>query len=294
MLRIWLSPNRGSRHWTVVAGLLLTLAACTGHGAHPAHPPSEADALVASFQSISAEEKTGGFRVLQRGSGPGVLILHELPGLTVECMQLANRVAEAGYTVYVPVLFGSPGKAQSFRNVFRACFGGGFHCFSGSDPGPVLARLRVLANYIRGQRGDRIGVIGLCLTGILPVALMANPGVAAPVLSEPALPFAWTDHGKSALGVSRPDLDGAKARGVPILAFRFNNDDLSPGQRSRALRREFGRQIEIVEIDSSPDNLHGFSSKAHAVLTVEFADYPGDPTRAALDKILAFFDRQLR
>lgn len=294
MLWTWFSPNRGWRHETAVAGLLLALSACTGHGGHPAHSAQEAPVLVASFQSISSDEKTGGFRVLQKGSGPGVLILHELPGLTIECLQLANRVSEAGYTVYVPLLFGQPGRAQSFRNVFRACFGGGFHCFSSSDPGPVLARLRVLANYIRGQRGDRIGVIGLCLTGTLPIALLADPGVAAPVLAEPSLPLAWTDQGKSALGVSRPDIDRAKARGVPILAFRFNNDDLSPGQRSRALRREFGRQIEIVEIDSSPANLHGFTPKAHAVLTVEFADYPGDPTKAALDKILAFFDRQLR
>jgi dienelactone hydrolase len=293
MLRIWSLPNH--RRFGATAALCLALASCTGHGGHASHSVDEAAATVASFCSISPRPETGGFTVYTKGNGPGVLILHELPGLTVEDRQLANRLSEAGYAVYVPLLFGPAGKDQPIRNIFRACFGGGFHCFSSRDPGPILARLRTLAKYVRAQRGERIGVIGLCFTGSLPIALLADPGVAAPVLGEPSLPLlAWTDKRKASLGLSPCDIKAAKSRGVRILAFRFNNDGISPRQRSRALRKEFGSQIEVTEIDSSPANLNGFTEKAHAVLTGEFADYPGDPTRDALDKILAFFDKQLR
>jgi dienelactone hydrolase len=297
VLRIWSLLNHGRLGATVsaTAALCLALSSCTGHGGHASHTAREAAATVACFTPIPPRPETGGFTVYTKGNGPGVLILHELPGLTVEDLHLANRIAEAGYTVYVPLLFGQAGKSQTFRNIFRACFGGGFHCFSSRDPGPILARLRVLAKYVRAQRGERIGVIGLCFTGSLPIALLADPGVAAPVLAEPSLPLlAWTEKAKSSLGISPCDVKSAKSKGVPIRAFRFNNDTISPRQRSRTLRKEFGGQIEVVEIDSSPANLNGFTEKAHAVLTVEFADYPGDPTKAALDEILAFFDKQLR
>ena len=38
-----------------------------------------------------------------------------------------------------------------------------------------------------------------------------------------------------------------------------------------------------MEIDSSPGNAHGISTRAHSVLTIDLVDEPGHPTRAALD-----------
>jgi dienelactone hydrolase len=277
----------------VLIGMAATVSACTFHGGH-SHSTGDAARWVARVQKIQPAPETGGFLVFQEGTGPGVLILHELPGMTLADMHLADLVAGAGYAVYMPLMFGKPGEDRSIVNGIRACFGGGFHCFSRDNSGPVAARLRTLAKYIQKLRGDRIGVIGLCLTGALPLSLMADPGVAAPVLAEPSLPFALTDGAKAALGISHDDIMKARERQVRILAFRFSDDGISAPQRSRTLRRELGGQIDITEIDSSPGNLHGFTRSAHAVLTSEFADYPGDPTRAALDKILAFFHDQLQ
>jgi len=40
-----------------------------------------------------------------------------------------------------------------------------------------------------------------------------------------------------------------------------------------------------MEIDSSPGNPHGISTRTHSVLTVDLVDEPGHPTRSALDRV---------
>jgi len=48
--------------------------------------------------------------VYWRGCGPAVIVIHEMPGLHPLVIRFANRVADAGMTVFLPVLFGVPGK----------------------------------------------------------------------------------------------------------------------------------------------------------------------------------------
>jgi len=55
-----------------------------------------------------------------------------------------------------------------------------------------------------------------------------------------------------------------------------------------------GDAFEGIEIDSSPGNAHGISTRAHSVLTIDLVDEPGHPTRAALDRVLELLDAQLR
>ena len=58
------------------------------------------------FAGNSAEERC----VYHAGKGPAVLVMHELPGLTPACISLAEDIAAAGFTVYLPLLFGRPGQ----------------------------------------------------------------------------------------------------------------------------------------------------------------------------------------
>jgi dienelactone hydrolase len=51
--------------------------------------------------------------VFRRGSGPAVIVIHEVPGITPQVAAFANRVADAGFTVYLPHLFGEPMKPVS-------------------------------------------------------------------------------------------------------------------------------------------------------------------------------------
>jgi dienelactone hydrolase len=51
--------------------------------------------------------------VYRRGSGPAVIVIHEIPGLHPLVIRFADRVAAAGMTVHLPVLFGEPGRSPS-------------------------------------------------------------------------------------------------------------------------------------------------------------------------------------
>ena len=56
-----------------------------------------------------------------KANGAGVLIMHELPGMTPQCINLATRVVDAGFTVFLPLLFGEPNDSATVANTFRVC-----------------------------------------------------------------------------------------------------------------------------------------------------------------------------
>jgi dienelactone hydrolase len=56
-------------------------------------------------------------KVFWRGTGPAVIIIHEIPGLNPLVVRFADRVADAGMTVYLPSLFGQPGRPASYPYV---------------------------------------------------------------------------------------------------------------------------------------------------------------------------------
>ena len=87
---------------------------------------------------------------------------------------------------------------------------------------------------------------------------------------------------------------GVKSR-EEIPDFTSRHDEI--GHLSGSLRdmtKALYSRIEAIEIDSSPGNPHGIGTRAHSVLTVELVDEPGHPTKAALDRVMAFLDERLR
>ena len=72
------------------------------------------------------------------------------------------------------------------------------------------------------------------------------------------------------------------------LAMMVDDSVLAP-----VLRQELGDAFVAVEIDSSPGNPHGIRKRAHSVLTEDFVDEPGHPTRDALDRVLGFLQDSL-
>jgi dienelactone hydrolase len=51
--------------------------------------------------------------VYRRGSGPAVIIIHEVPGITPDVATFARRVADHGMTVVLPNLLGTPGRPMT-------------------------------------------------------------------------------------------------------------------------------------------------------------------------------------
>lgn len=240
-------------------------------------------------------------RVFRRGEGPAVIVIAEMPGITPAVTAFADRVVDAGCTAVMPHLFGEPGAditpAATLRALVPACVSREFTVLATGRTSPVTEWLRALGRHEHERSGGPgIGVIGMCFTGGFALAMMVEPTVLAPVLSQPSLPILMTAAGRRDLGISDDDLAVVKERaaaGVEVLGLRFTCDRLAPGERFDRLRDELGDAFVGVEIDSSPGNPHGLAKSAHSVLTEHLVDEPGHPTRAALDQVLDLLRRKL-
>src|SRR6478672_5707834 len=58
--------------------------------------------------------------VYRAGSGPAVIVIHELPGIHPGMVEFARRLIGAGYTVRLPSLFGRPGKPLTVPDTVRS------------------------------------------------------------------------------------------------------------------------------------------------------------------------------
>jgi dienelactone hydrolase len=259
-------------------------------------------ACLDGFTSFAFGEPGAQRIVYRRGSGPGVVLIHEVPGITPEVARFARRVADAGFSVYLPSLFGSPGRPFSLPYVAgqmaRACISREFSVLARRASSPITNWLRALCRHAHAEcGGPGVGALGMCLTGNFALALMLDECVMAPVLSQPSLPLGVTASHRAALHLSDADLEVVRRRangGCPVLGMRFTADPLCPGARFDSLRRELGSGFEAIEIDSGRGNPHGISRTAHSVVTLDLVDEAGHPTREALDRVLSFFAEQLR
>ena len=96
----------------------------------------------------------------------------------------------------------------------------------------------------------------MCFTGGFTLAMMVDPAVVAPVLSQPSLPFAIGRKGKRDLGISGAHIQKARARmqdeGICLLGLRFTGDTLVPEERFDRMREELGSGFVAVELDRRP------------------------------------------
>jgi dienelactone hydrolase len=242
-------------------------------------------------------------RIFRAGTGPAVVVIHEAPGITPPVAAFGRRVVDAGFTVVMPSLFGTPGKAFSIpytvRSLGRTCVTREFAAFALDRTSPIIGWLRKLAADAHAEcGGPGVGVVGMCFTGGFALGMAVDDEILAPVLSQPSLPLGPGRKRHRALATSPDDLARVKERvateGVCVLGLRFTADRRSPPERFETLRRELGDGFIAVEIDSGPGNPHGIKRSAHSVLTLDLVDEPGHPTRAALDQVLDFLQERLR
>jgi dienelactone hydrolase len=250
-------------------------------------------------EPFSAEGKE---RDLYRtGSGPAVIVMSEIPGITPLVAEFGRKVAAIGCTAVLPNMFGTPGKPPTatygLESAFHACISHEFSTLAAGRTSPITTWLRALAKAEHERcGGPGVGAVGMCLTGGFALALMVDDVVVAPVLSQPSLPFGLGKSRKRDLGISTADLMRVKQRaeaGTEVLGLRFTGDPMCPAERFERLREELGDSFIAVEIDSSAGNPHGHPKMAHSVLTEHLQDKPGTPTREALDQVLEFFRKRL-
>ncbi|MFZ1062194.1 MAG: dienelactone hydrolase family protein [Acidimicrobiales bacterium] len=250
--------------------------------------------------SFSASRQT--HDVFRAGSGPAVIVIHEVPGITPLVAAFGRRVAAAGFSAVLPNLFGTPGEEMTIpyalKSMLHGCVSREFVMFATGKTSPVTQYLRALAHHEHARcGGPGVGAVGMCLTGGFALAMSVDDVMLAPVLSQPSMPMPLGASRRRDLGISDADLAAVKNRardGLCVMGLRFTGDKAAPAERFERLRTELGDNFIGVEIDSSEGNPWGYRTAAHSVLTEDYSDADGSPTRQALEDVLAFFGSRLK
>jgi dienelactone hydrolase len=241
-------------------------------------------------------------RVFRSGEGTAVIVMAEMPGITPAVAAFARRVRDRGHTVFLPHMFGEPGRepgaAAYATSLVPGCVSKEFRAFAMRTTAPAIDWLRALARHAHEQcGGPGVGAVGMCFTGGFALAMSTEPEMLAPVLSQPSLPLPIGSRRSRDLGLSDLDLlkvtERVREDDLCVLGLRFSGDRLVPAERFASLRRHLGDNFIGVDIDSSRGNPWGHRTAAHSVLTEDLIDEPGQPTREALEQVLDFLDERL-
>lgn len=248
---------------------------------------------------------TGGgatYDCYEKGSGPGVVLIPEIPGITPEVLGLAEHLVDEGFTVVVPSPFGTPGRPLSAGSLLatlpRLCVSAEFRAFATNVHRPITDYFRAVAADLASRTpGKGVGVIGMCFTGGFALAAAVEESVLASVLSQPGMPFPTSRARKLDATVSSEEFDAiaqrAAAGEVCALGLRFSEDAGSPRERFGTIAARLGSAFEVIELDSSPGNAGGFSKRAHSVLTGEVRNEPGHPALLARQRVVEFLRERL-
>lgn len=227
------------------------------------------------------------FPTYRRGSGPGVVVIHEVPGITPLVTEFADELVDAGFTVVMPSLVGTPGKppsaAYGAASLLKVCVAKEFTTFALNRTSPVIAWLRALARNLHLEvGGPGVGAVGMCFSGGFALGMMVDDIMLAPVLSQPSLPLPVGTRRGADLNLS-PDDEAAvierAARGCQVLGLRFTEDRLV-GDRFATLREKLGDAFIAIELPSD-------KRSDHSVLT----EQRDDPS---VVRVLDFFREKLQ
>ena len=239
------------------------------------------------FSSDAMNGKPTEFDIYEKGEGPIVLVLQELPGISQDTLTFADKMVAAGFRVVMPHLFGPLGKFAPGRNLVRfLCVRREFDIFARNQSSPIVDWLRALCQDVRQRHQvPGIGVIGMCLTGNFAISLMADDNVLASVSAQPSLPM----FGQASLHMSADDVGAISERldtHGPMLAYRFAGDKFCKAARFEALDKAFNQGRERIRLNTIPGN-------QHAIFTTHFIDGEGSPTQEALDEVIGYFTERL-
>ncbi|GAA1866724.1 hypothetical protein GCM10009836_53930 [Pseudonocardia ailaonensis] len=230
------------------------------------------------------------YYVLGDSDAPGVLLLHEFPGVNAALVRFAGELAER-FRVTVPSIVGRDGRPSTPGTVARLCVRREVHFFRTGRTSPAVPWLRTLFDEVVARGEDRpCGVVGMCMTGGFALALAVDPRVRAAVVAQPAapaaavgrLPFADRRHWAADLGLGEDDRAALCARtDLRVRGYRYDGDPLSPPERLQAAEDLLGAdRLHVTTFDPPVP-------KAHSTLTGE-ERHPG-----AVAEVVAFLTERL-
>jgi len=258
-------------------------------------------------ESFSSADLT--YDVHWSGTGPAVIVMAEMPGITPNVLRFARWVRDLGCTVVLPDLFGSAGFDSTWPTIGKVrgiahgakvltstCVRKEFVCWATGRSSPVVTWLRALGREAH-QRcgGPGIGAVGMCFTGGFALAMATDERLLVPVLSQPANPFGFTRKQRENIDISPEEMATVQRRcadGLEVIGLRFTGDRLVPPERFAMLREKLGDSFIAIELPNEVANRDA-DVPPHSMLTEHVIDEPGQPTREAVDVVLDHLRRKL-
>ena len=238
------------------------------------------------------------------GVGPAVVVLTEMPGISPHVARFARWVRDAGFTVFMPSLFGRDGAwpeaAAGLAVMKKACVTAEFGAFARHADTPISRWLRALAKMAHARcGGPGVGAVGMCFTGNFALSMLLDGPTIAPVLCQPSLPL----DDASALQLSGEEASTLRARlereSLFVRAYRFEGDRFCTAARFAAYQQALGPRFEPRVLPDSAANrspppfFRDVVGVPHSVVTAHLIDEAGQPTLAARDEILGFLRERL-
>jgi dienelactone hydrolase len=232
------------------------------------------------------------------GTGPAVIVMTEIPCISPHVARFARWVREAGFTVYMPHLFGEDGAVPTtlgtLATAIPLCISAQFRALKSNVSSPITQWLRALAAVAHQEcGGPGVGAIGMCFTGNFALSMMLEKAVIAPVLSQPSLPV----NNSADIHIAPDELAVVRKRmeeeDLTVLAYRFEGDKHCRAERFATYHAALGDRFKPSVLPDSAANPDALSSNPHSVVTAHLIDEAGQPTVKARDEILDFFRMRL-
>ncbi len=216
------------------------------------------------------------------GPWPGVVLVHDVFGMSDDMREQADWLAAAGYLTLVPDLYAKDGQTQGWGRV--RCVKGAFAAMR-SGRGAAFEQLEAARTGLAGREDCTgvVGAIGYCMGGGFALMLAPRPGWSAASVNYGPLP---------------EDLD-ALAGACPVVASYGAKDVSLPGAAEKL--------AGVLEAGDVPHDVKEYAGARHAFINRQVVTSPLTPVlkvmgigydhEAAADakkRILAFFETHLR
>jgi len=198
-----------------------------------------------SFAS-NGDTAEGYLAIPPSGSGPGVMVVQEWWGLVPQIQQVCDRLAGEGFVAFAPDLY--RGDIAEHTEMDKAA-----HLMNTLPMDRAARDMGGAVDFLLAHeavRGDKIGVVGFCMGGMLALVVTAQQGdkIAA------AVPF----YG-APLGDDGPDWSGLTA----VVRGHYAADDaFFPADAVRALETRLQAMGKDVKFEMYAGAGHAFTNDA--------------------------------